>query len=151
MVGVSPSVNQGRLEKTGRGRIPQGTPAPEEGRALLGIGAFLGQPQGIAVVVIFVALAAAAGLFVTPMNAVLQREAPGAERCRFIACSNVVDAGFMVGSAIVAAVLVAAGLDPIAIMAITGLTGLPVALGVARFAPGTPLGRIVLRWFPRAP
>ncbi len=125
------------------------TPAPVEGRELRGALEFLGGFEGIAVMITFVGLAASAGLYVTPMNAVLQREAPDHRRSQFIACSNVVDSACMVFSAALAAALGAAGLSPIGVMGVVGLTALPMAFAVARYAPMTALGRVALRLFPR--
>ena len=125
------------------------TPMPGPDAALRGIGDFLATGSGIAVVAVFVFLAASAGLYVTPLNAVLQREAPSARRAQFIACSNVVDSVMMVTAAGLGAAMVAAGLNPAEIFAVVAVTGLPMALIVARFAPGTKLGRAVLRLFPR--
>lgn len=125
------------------------TPMPGEEVALRGIGDFLATSGGVAVVAVFICLAASAGLYVTPLNAVLQRAAPDARRAQFIACSNVVDAGLMVGASALGAVLVVAGLNPAQIFAVVAVSGLPMALIVARFAPETALGRAVLKRFPR--
>ncbi|MEM6972859.1 MAG: MFS transporter [Pseudomonadota bacterium] len=99
----------------------------------------------------FTLLAAFAGLYVTPLNAVLQAEAEPEIRGQYIAASNVVDASFMVLSAAVAGILTAIGLAPDAVLTVLTLTGLAMALIVARFAPGTRLGVLATRLWPRGP
>jgi len=112
---------------------------------------FFADWTGWRILVDFVVLAAFAGLYVTPLNAVLQAESPDDRRASYIACSNVVDASFMVGSAIVVAILVALGLPTTEVLVVLTLTGLPVALVVARYAPETRLGRVALRLWPVGP
>ncbi len=125
-------------------------PAPPPG-ALFDRSAFFAAPAGWRILIDFVVLAGFAGLYVTPLNAVLQAESPGSRRARFIACSNVVDAALMVASAALVAVFVAVGLRAIDVLALFASSGLVMAFAVARYAPDTRLGRIALTAFPRAP
>lgn len=128
------------------------TPAPQEaGAALMDRAAFFANPSGWRILADFVLLAAFAGMYVTPLNAVLQAESPDDRRAQFIACSNVVDASFMVGSAAAVALFIAVGLDVTDVLVLVTLSGLPMACVVARFAPQTRLGRIALRLWPRGP
>jgi MFS family permease len=113
--------------------------------------AFFGTVAGWRIAADFALLAAFAGLYVTPLNAVLQSEAPDDRRARFVACSNVVDAAAMVVSAAAVAVCVALGLRAIDVLALFALSGLAMAVAVARHAPDTKLGRVVLAAFPRSP
>ncbi|MEO0821672.1 MAG: MFS transporter, partial [Pseudomonadota bacterium] len=99
----------------------------------------------------FVLLAACAGLYVTPLNAALQKEAEEARRAQYIAASNVIDASFMVVSAAVVGVLVSLSIGTAEVLVVITLTALPVAIVLARFAPGTRLGRIALMLWPRGP
>ena len=87
----------------------------------------------------------------TPMNAVLQAEAPPAARGQFIACSNVVDSAMMVLSAVLVALFLLGGLDAPLVLMLFGLTGLPMAVAIARYAPETPVGRAALSLWPRRP
>lgn len=154
-------------ERLGRGRV--GVDLPPIGALGLGVmaielwwatpdavsgplidrAAFFADPAGWRILIDFVLLAAFAGIYVTPLNAVLQAEAPQGERAQFIAASNVVDATLIVASAAVVGVLVALGLRPVDVLATVTLTGLPMALLVARYAPATPLGRFALALWPR--
>ncbi|MEL6337122.1 MAG: MFS transporter [Pseudomonadota bacterium] len=113
---------------------------------------FFENAAGWRVLVDFVLLAAFAGLYVTPLNAVLQAEAEPEARAQYIAASNVVDAFFIVMSAAVVAALVQGlGLTPDAVLTVLTLSGFPMAFLVARFAPGTRLGTIALSLWPRGP
>jgi len=113
--------------------------------------AFFATATGWRIFADFVVIAAFAGIYVTPLNAVLQTEAPEQRRARFIAASNVVDASFMVVSAVVVGVLLQLGLPPTDILALVTLSALPMSLAVARYAPATPLGRMALMLWPRGP
>jgi len=97
-----------------------------------------------------VLLAAFAGVYVTPLNAVLQAVSPAEARARYIACSNVIDASFMVGSAGLTGVMIAAGVAVDMVLVLTTLSALPMAFLVARHAPDTRLGRVALSIWPRA-
>ncbi|MGF1502229.1 MAG: MFS transporter [Paracoccaceae bacterium] len=129
------------------------TPAVPFGtaEALLDRAAFFADAAGWRILVDFILLAAFAGAYVTPLNAVLQAASPDAERAQFIACSNVVDASLMVGSAAVVAVFLAAGVQTTEVLAGLTLTGLPVAFLVARHSPETRMGRVALALWPRGP
>ncbi len=128
----------------------QAAPVPPEG-TLFDRAQFFAQPSGWRLMADFTLLAAFAGLYVTPLNAVLQMESPESRRARFIACSNVIDAALMVASAGAVALCVALGLEATDILAAFALSGAPMAFVVARFAPETRLGRIALAAFPRSP
>ncbi|MEM9060728.1 MAG: MFS transporter [Pseudomonadota bacterium] len=123
--------------------------APEPGSELLTRAEFFSNATGWRVLIDFIVLATFAGIYVTPMNAVLQTESPDDKRASFIAASNVVDSSFIVLNAVVVAVLVAVGLDTRSVLVVLTLTGLPMAFLVARFAPDTFLGRVALSIWPR--
>jgi len=122
-------------------------PAPE----LIDRAGFFATFTGWRILADFIVLAAFAGIYVTPMNAVLQSEAPDQRRARFIAASNMVDATFIVASAVIVATFLALGLRTIDILTLVTLSGLPMALMVARYAPETRLGRAALTLWPRDP
>jgi len=113
--------------------------------------AFFADPAGWRILADFVVLAAFAGLYVTPLNALLQAVSPRRKRAQFIAASNVVDASFMVLSAAVVAVMLALGVPVAGVLALVTLSGLPMACLVARHAPRTALGRVALALWPRGP
>ncbi|MGF1552218.1 MAG: MFS transporter [Paracoccaceae bacterium] len=125
--------------------------AASPGEPLVGRETFFATATGWRVLVDFVVLATFAGIYVTPLNALLQATAEAEARAQYIAASNVVDSSFMVLSAVVVALLLAFGLGEDAILAMLTLTGFPMALIVARHAPQTPIGRVALRLWPRGP
>ncbi len=126
------------------------TPAlPEPGAPLITRGEFFSDFGGWRILLDFILLAAFAGVYVTPLNTILQAESPDARRAQFIACSNVVDASFMVLSAALVAVLVALGFGATEVLVLVTLTAIPIAVLVARHAPDTQLGRIACRLWPR--
>jgi acyl-[acyl-carrier-protein]-phospholipid O-acyltransferase/long-chain-fatty-acid--[acyl-carrier-protein] ligase len=112
---------------------------------------FFADLAGWRVLLDFLLIAVFAGVYVTPLNALLQSLAPPSQRARFIACSNVIDAGMMVGSALLVAIFIAFGLDAIDVLALIAMTALPMAVAIARFVPKTPLGRLALAAFPLDP
>ena len=124
-------------------------PDPEAGAELIGRAEFFSTFTGWRILIDFTVLAAFAGMYVTPLNAVLQAEAPDDERASYIACSNVIDSSFIVLSAAVTAVLIAVGVPTAETLVLVTITGLPMALLVARYAPNTRLGRIALSIWPR--
>ena len=119
--------------------------------ALIDRAAFFDTVAGWRILVDFIILAAFAGIYVTPLNAVLQREAPAQRRARFIAASNVVDATMIVTSALIVTGLLQLELSPIDILALLTLSGLPMSFAVARYAPATRLGKVALMLWPRGP
>ena len=123
--------------------------APAPGTPLLDRAAFFGDITGWRILIDFVLLAAFAGLYVTPLNAVLQAESPDDTRGQYIACSNVMDATMMVFSAALAGVLVAIGIQTAEVLALITLSALPMSFLIARYAPETLYGRIALAIWPR--
>jgi MFS family permease len=113
--------------------------------------AFFSTVTGWRILIDFIIIAAFAGIYVTPLNAVLQAEAPRRRRARFIAASNMMDASFMVISALIVMALLSFDLPPADILVLMTLTGLPMSLAVARYAPRTPLGKLALSLWPRGP
>lgn len=124
------------------------TPASVSG-PLIGRGEFFADFAGWRILADFVALAVFAGIYVTPLNAVLQAESPDGQRAQFIAASNVSDAIFIVCSAGVVGVLIALGLRPADVLALVTLSALPMSFLVARYAPATMMGRLALSLWPR--
>ena len=124
-------------------------PDPQPDAALMDRAAFLSTFTGWRILIDFTVLAAFAGMYVTPLNAVLQSEAPDERRASFVACSNVVDSLLIVISAAVTGVLIAVGIPTAETLVLVTLTALPIAFLVARYAPETFLGRAALSIWPR--
>lgn len=105
----------------------------EREAALTGIGAFLGDGSAWLILVCFGLLAGCAGLYLTPLNVVLQLAAPPNARGRFVACSNTITALAMAISSAVAGVLVAAGASQVDVFALVGGSGVLAALWAWRW------------------
>ena len=89
---------------------------------------FLAEPLAWPIIGCFAVLAACAGLYLTPLNVVLQLAAPPDARGRFVACSNTVDALCMALAAGFSAVLVGFGASQADVYALVGGTGLLAAI-----------------------
>ncbi len=76
-------------------RTVAGLPAPVAAGAPAGLGDFLGAWQGLHLSLDMLLLATFGGIFVVPLYAWLQHEAPEAERARIIAANNVLNALLM--------------------------------------------------------
>jgi acyl-[acyl-carrier-protein]-phospholipid O-acyltransferase/long-chain-fatty-acid--[acyl-carrier-protein] ligase len=83
-------------------------------------------------------LAIAGGLYVVPVFAAVQAWAGADRRARVVAAVNVLNAGFMVGGAIVLALLQAAGVGTSSLFAILGAANLAVAAVIGRTMPKQP-------------
>ena len=83
-------------------------------------------------------LAIAGGLYVVPVFAAVQAWAGADRRARVVASVNVLNAGFMVGGAIVLALLQAAALGTATLFALIGVANLVVAGLIARTMPKRP-------------
>jgi len=119
-----------------------------QGAELLGVAGFLGRSGAWPVLAAFVGLAVSAGIYVTPLNAVLQASAAPGRRGRAIAGLNVITALAMVLSSVLASAMIALGLDRQEVLLVIGGSGAPVALYAARMAPETALGRVALSIWP---
>lgn len=106
---------------------------------LLGLDAFLARPDAWGVMGAAFLMAVFAGLYVVPLNAIYTLSAPEAERGRFVACSNILDAGAMVAASVFAMALLTAGLSREAVFAVVGLTGVFAAAVLIRRHRAAPL------------
>ena len=101
----------------------------------LGVGAFLSVGAHWRVLVDLFLLSAFAGLYSVPMYALIQLRAEPTHRARIIAANNILNALFMIASAVLAGVLLKAGLTVPQILLITGLLNAVVALYVFLLVP----------------
>jgi acyl-[acyl-carrier-protein]-phospholipid O-acyltransferase/long-chain-fatty-acid--[acyl-carrier-protein] ligase len=103
--------------------------------ANVGIAAVLAAPRGVRVAIDLAGLAIGGGLYVVPVFAAVQAWAGADRRARVVAAVNVLNSGFMVGGAIVLALLQAASLRPPLLFAIIGVGNLVAAAVIARTMP----------------
>ncbi len=95
----------------------------------IGLAAFFGSPLGLRVAFDVTALACAGGVFVVPISAAIQAEAPKAERARVIGGVNIIVSSFIVAGVLATAVLqsAAVGLSEPALLAGLGVLNLGAA------------------------
>lgn len=79
------------------------------------------------------------GLYVVPLNAILQDRTPEDHRARVMAGSAIVDALFMVASALFCIALIAAGLDVRGIFFVFAVANAAVAFYIRRLLPPRPV------------
>ena len=92
-----------------------------------------------------VLLAVSGGLFIVPLQAMLQHHSPPAQRARNIAANNVVNALFMVAAAVLSALALAEGATIPQIFLLTALINAVVAIYVVRLLPGA-LVKALIAW-----
>ncbi len=122
----------------------RGLAAPTAG-SLIGVEAFLTTGQGWRITVDLLGMAMAGGLFIVPLYALLQRRSAASHRARNVAANNVVNALFMVVSAVATAALLDAGLGSPQIFLVLALGNAVVAVYIVRLLPGA-LARGILAW-----
>jgi len=111
-------------------------PGPEADKLLKGIGEVFGQALGIHVAIDLAGLAIAGGLFIVPTFSAVQAWAGADRRARVVAAVNVLNAAFMVVSAVVVALLEQfAGMGPSSVFLLLGVLTLVVAVVIARTLP----------------
>ena len=89
--------------------------------------AMLGSPAGLAAFVCLLGASAAGGLYSVPLYALLQQEAAPSARARMVAAGNILNAIFIVASAVIIAALAGVGWRPWAILTVTALFNLVAA------------------------
>lgn len=67
---------------------------------LLGIVGFLGNPEGIFILISLLVIAIGGGIYVVPLSAIMQTRCESRQRARVIACNNIVNSFMMVLSAV---------------------------------------------------
>jgi MFS family permease len=94
----------------------------------LGAADFLSRSANLPVVASFLGIALSGGLYIVPLYALVQSRSAPARRARVIAANNILNALFMVASAILTLILLALGLGIPAIFAVVGVLNVAVAL-----------------------
>jgi 1-acyl-sn-glycerol-3-phosphate acyltransferase len=95
--------------------------------ALLGLAAFLGRAAHWRVLADLLLLSLFAGLYSVPMYALVQMRSQPTHRARIIAANNILNALFMIASALIAGALLAAGATVPQVFLLTGLANALVA------------------------
>ena len=111
---------------------------------LLGAWAFLMHAENWRVLFDFFALAVCGGFYSVPLYTMLQHRADKAHGARAIACNNLMNAFFMVVAAVLAVVMIKAGLSIPQIFGVVAIMNLFVAIYICKLLPFT-LASFVLK------
>ncbi len=109
----------------------RGLPSSE----VMGLGRFLVQPPHWRVVADLALLSLFTGLYSVPMYALIQLRSQPTHRARIIAANNILNALFMIASALIAGALLGAGFTVPQIFLVTGLTNAVVAFCIFLLVP----------------
>jgi 1-acyl-sn-glycerol-3-phosphate acyltransferase len=107
-------------------------PAPE---VAFGVGAFLAEARHWRVLADLFGLALSAGLYSVPMYALIQLRSPASHRARIIAANNILNALFMVVSAVLAGAMLALGASVPQVFLATALANAVVAAYIFLLVP----------------
>jgi 1-acyl-sn-glycerol-3-phosphate acyltransferase len=103
--------------------------------SIMGVGAFLTQPAHWRVMADLSLLAFFAGLYSVPMYALIQLRSPVTHRARIIAANNILNALFMIVSAILAGAMLALGATVPQVFLAVGLANLVVGFYIFLIVP----------------
>ncbi|SDC95234.1 1-acyl-sn-glycerol-3-phosphate acyltransferases [Variovorax sp. CF079] len=103
--------------------------------AEMGLGAFMAQPVHWRVMADLGLLSLFAGLYSVPMYALIQLRSQPTHRARIIAANNILNALFMIGSAVIAGALLKAGFTIPQIFLFTGIANAVVAFYIFMLVP----------------
>ena len=113
--------------------------------SLVGIDELLATPQGWRIVIDLTLIAISGGIYIVPLNALLQNRSDPAHRARNIACNNILNALFMVVSAAGTTMLLGLGWSVPAVLLLMAAVNLAVAVYICRLLPGA-LVKSILAW-----
>jgi len=105
--------------------------------ALMGISTLLHSPIRVRALADFFFIALSGGVFIVPLNAMLQVNTKETERARILAGNNVVNAFFMVLSSLLISALLAINISIPGILLTVGLINILVALYICKLLPET--------------
>ena len=102
---------------------------------IMGPGAFMAQPAHWRVMADLALLSLFAGLYSVPMYALIQLRSQPTHRARIIAANNILNALFMIGSSVIAGMLLKSGFTIPQIFLFTGLANAVVAFYIFMLVP----------------
>jgi len=101
----------------------------------MGVGVFVSQAQHWRIMVDLLLLSLFAGLYSVPMYALIQMRSQPTHRARIIAANNILNALFMIGSSVIAGVLLKSGFTIPQIFLFTGIANAVVAFYIFMLVP----------------
>ncbi|AKJ32120.1 MFS transporter [Caldimonas brevitalea] len=99
------------------------------------LGSFVAQPGHVRVLLDLLLLSLSAGLYSVPMYALIQMRAQASHRARIIAANNILNALFMIASAVLAGALLQAGFSVPQVFLVTGLLNALVGFYIFMLVP----------------
>jgi MFS family permease len=127
--------------------VPLLMPPPDPVAAELGIAQVAAVGGNWPAIVALLGVALFGGIFVVPLFAYVQSESPPDHRARIIAAANVLNALFMVASAVITLILLKLGVSVIGVFATTGVLTLLMGLWMLKASPA--MGQAFLGRFGR--
>jgi acyl-[acyl-carrier-protein]-phospholipid O-acyltransferase/long-chain-fatty-acid--[acyl-carrier-protein] ligase len=115
------------------------------GGELIGFAVFIREPAAWRVLADLVLVAVSGGLYIVPLNAMLQQRSPESHRARNIAANNVINALFMVVGAAISAMLLERGMTVPQLFLLLGVINAGVAIYISRLLPGA-LAKAFVAW-----
>ena len=106
---------------------------------------FLDQFTGWRILLDIGLIAVAGGVYIVPLDAILQHRSDDTHRARNIAANNIMNSLFMVVAAVGTALLLALGLSIPQLFLVIGLLNLGVAIYITRLLPGA-LAKAIVAW-----
>jgi 1-acyl-sn-glycerol-3-phosphate acyltransferase len=103
--------------------------------ALAGLAVFAQQPVHWRIAFDLVMIGVFGGFYIVPLYALIQQRSEASHRSRIIAANNILNALFMVTSALMAILLLRAGLSIVDLFLVTALMNAAVALFIFRLVP----------------
>ncbi|MFA9440935.1 MFS transporter [Uliginosibacterium sp. sgz301328] len=119
--------------------------SPAAASQAITLSAFLARPESWHIIFALVMLGVSGGFFTVPLYAMIQERSAPAERSRIVAANNVINAGFMVVSALLAGVGLQLGLSITELFLLAAVLNAAVALYIYMLMPEF-LMRLVV-WF----
>jgi len=117
----------------------------ETGGELVGISQFLDSFTGWRITLDILLISVAGGVYIVPLQTIIQHRSEAHHRARNIASTNIFNALFMVVSALGSAGLLALGLSIPQLFLVLALLNLAVAVYITRLLPGA-LVRAIVAW-----
>lgn len=102
---------------------------------LIGLSAFLGTLAGWRIVMDLVLIAICAGLFVVPLNAIIQHDTPEKTRSRILAGSAILNSIYVVASSLISAFLLSIGFGVTGLFIVFALANMVVAVYICQLLP----------------
>tara|TARA_R110001592_G_scaffold3525_7_gene19824 strand:- start:957 stop:4403 length:3447 start_codon:yes stop_codon:yes gene_type:complete len=103
--------------------------------ALISFTTFIGTLASWRIIVDIFMIALCAGLFVVPLNAIIQHDTPEDNRSRILAASAILNSIFVVASSVISAILLSVGFGVTALFLACALANMFVALYICQLLP----------------